>query len=97
MAHHHKNPRPAYLIMFAVLTVLTAIEVGVAYTPISKGLMASALIMLAVTKAALVGLFYMHLRYETKVLKWSIAIPMLTPALYAVVLMAEAQWRLVVP
>ena len=92
----HVN-RKEYWVIFAVLTVLTIIEVGVAYAPISKPLMASALILLAVSKAAIVGLFYMHLKHETTIMKWSIAVPLATPAVYAVVLMAEAHWRLVIP
>jgi len=92
----HVN-RKEYWVIFVVLAVLTAIEVGVAYTPISKPLMATALIGLALAKAAIVGLFYMHLKHETTIMKWSIAIPLATPAVYAAVLMAEAQWRLVVP
>jgi cytochrome c oxidase subunit IV len=92
----HVN-RKEYWIIFVVLFVLTIVEVGVAYAPIAKPLMASALILLAVSKAAIVGLFYMHLKHETNIMKWSIAIPLATPAVYAVVLMAEASWRLVIP
>jgi cytochrome c oxidase subunit IV len=93
MGHH--VDRREYWIIFGVLTVLTAIEVGVVYIPgISKTLLAIALVGLAVTKAAIVGLFYMHLKHETKVLQWSVAIPMSVPGIYALVLMAEATWRL---
>ena len=35
----------------------------------------------------------MHLKYETKVLKASVAAPMSLPALYALVLIAEGAWR----
>ena len=48
----------------------------------------------SLVKAALVGLFYMHLVHEKNVLKWSVVIPMASPVLYAVVLIAEAGWRL---
>jgi len=40
-----------------------------------------------------VGLYYMHLKYETRVLKLTIAIPLATPAFYALVLIAESAWR----
>ncbi len=87
--------RKQYLVIFVALAALTAIEVAVVYLPgIPKAPMVLALVGLAVTKAALVGLFYMHLRHETPVLKLTVAIPLLTPAVYAVVLIAEATWRL---
>jgi cytochrome c oxidase subunit 4 len=89
----HVN-RKEYFVIFVVLAVLTALEIGVVKMPgIGRTLMVIALIGLAVTKAAIVGLFYMHLRYETRILKLTIAIPMATPAFYALVLIAEAAYR----
>ena len=73
---------------------LTYAEADARSAELAKGLLVSALILLALVKAALVGLFYMHLVHETNVLKWSVAIPMATPVLYALVLIAEASWRL---
>lgn len=87
--------RRMYWIIFVWLAVLTALEVGVVYVPgIAKGLLVSALLLLAVTKAALVALFYMHLHDETRWLRLTVAIPMAVPAFYAFVLIAEAIWRL---
>ncbi len=89
------HSRKEYIVVFAALALLTAVEVGVVYMPgIGKGPMILALIGLAVTKASLVGLFYMHLKNETRILKLTVAIPLMTPAVYAVVLIAEAAWRL---
>src|SRR5215471_4364899 len=91
MAHIN---RKQYFIIFIVLGVLTMLELGVVKMPgIGRTPMLVALIALAVTKAAFVGLYYMHLKYETRVLKLTIAIPMATPALYALVLIAEATYR----
>lgn len=95
MSHDHHVNRKQYWVIFVYLLVLTVLEVGLVYIPgVPKGLMVSALILLAITKAALVGLFYMHLKHETRILKLTVAIPMASPALYAVVLIAEAAWRL---
>jgi caa(3)-type oxidase subunit IV len=91
----HVN-RKEYWLIFGALIVLTILEVAVAYMPIARGLMISALILMALSKAALVGLFYMHLKHETKVLQWGVAIPLATPGVYAIVLMAEAAWRLII-
>ena len=91
----HVN-RKEYWIIFAALAVLTGLEVGVVYIPgIAKGLLVSALVLLALTKAALVALFYMHLKHETRVLKLTVAIPLATPAVYATVLILEAAWRMI--
>jgi cytochrome c oxidase subunit IV len=92
---HHKPNRKEYMVIFAVLAALTVLEVAVAQIPgISKSLLTIALVGLAVTKAAFVGLFYMHLKHETRILKMTVAIPMSAPALYALVLIADAAWRL---
>ena len=94
----HVN-RKEYWVIFVVLSVLTVLEVLLAYMPvwvpaIPKPPVVVGLIGLAVSKAACVGLFYMHLKHETRVLKLTVAIPMATPAVYALVLISEAAWRL---
>jgi len=88
-----QSHRKEYFVIFGVLAFLTALEVGVVYAGIAKKILVALLVLLAVTKAAIVGLFYMHLKTETKVLKASIAIPMSLPALYALILIAEGAWR----
>jgi len=89
----HVN-RKQYMVIFLVLFVLTVLELAVVKMPgIGRTNMIIALIALAVTKAAFVGLYYMHLKYETKILKLTIAIPLATPAFYALILIAEAAWR----
>jgi cytochrome c oxidase subunit IV len=95
MRHAAHVNRKQYWFIWLYLLVLTLAEVGVAsISSLSKSWVVSALLLLAVVKAALVGLFYMHLVHETNVLKWSVAIPLASPVLYAVVLIAEASWRL---
>lgn len=94
VVHGHKPNIKEYLVIFAVLTVLTILEVVLAQIPgISKKLLAIALVGLALTKAGIVGLYYMHLKSETRVLKLTVALPLAAPTLYAIVLMAEAAWR----
>ena len=56
--------------------------------------MVTALFGLALVKAILVALFYMHLKSETRILKWSVFIPMSIPAFYALILVVEAAWRM---
>ena len=71
-----------YIQVFVWLTVLTGLELGVIYMPLSKIAIGGMLIMLAGTKAALVAAFYMHLANETRTLTW-IA---MTPAVLCVLL-----------
>lgn len=62
----HKSPN--YIGIWVVLFVLTLVEVGVAFIGLSKQLTVLALILLAVWKAALVAMYYMHLKFEPKTL-----------------------------
>ncbi len=57
-------PHPNYLGVFVALVVLTALEVAVTYTPLPR---VPVLVPLAVIKAALVVLFYMHLKFDRKI------------------------------
>lgn len=53
-----------YVGVFVVLVVLTAIEVGVTYLPVPR---LPVLLPIAIAKAALVALFYMHLKSDRRV------------------------------
>jgi cytochrome c oxidase subunit IV len=96
--HGHVN-RKSYWIIFGVLFFLTVLEVGVAHPSlgISKTPMMLALVSLALVKAALVAYFFMHLKHEMKALKLTVLLPFFFPALYAIVLIFEAVWRLAPP
>ncbi len=80
--------------IFAVLVALTAVEVLVSRLPAGRAPVITALVGLAVAKAGLVGLFFMHLRHETRVLRWTVLGPLLAPGVYGLVLAADAAWRM---
>ncbi len=63
---HETQPhqRPNYLGVFWVLAALTAAEVVVTYLPVPR---IPVLVPLAILKAALVALFYMHLKYDRRI------------------------------
>jgi cytochrome c oxidase subunit IV len=65
---HTAHPKPrTYVMIFVWLTVLTAIEVVVAAT-VGENMLTlkvGLLVAIAIIKAALVVLFYMHLRYDS--------------------------------
>jgi len=83
--------RGQYVLTFLVLGVLTLVEIGVARTSgIPRPALVVALVALAVAKAALIALFYMHLRFETRILRLTVLVPLLAPAAYGVILIAEA-------
>jgi caa(3)-type oxidase subunit IV len=90
----HIEPREV-LAVFAGLLVLLLVEVALARTPgIERGAVRVALLSVALAKAVLIGFFFMHLRHETRVLRWTVLGPLALPGLYALVLMADAAWRL---
>ena len=59
---------PTYFLVFAALLVLTATTVGVAYLPLGPWHTVAAL-AIAVVKAVLVLVFFMHLLHSTR-LAW---------------------------
>jgi cytochrome c oxidase subunit IV len=63
-AHHETN----YMAVFWWLLALTVIEVAVIYLPIAKMAIAVMLVTMAVTKAALVAMYFMHLKFEKRTL-----------------------------
>ncbi|NIW37107.1 MAG: hypothetical protein GWN32_11460, partial [Gemmatimonadetes bacterium] len=65
-----------YMIVFGTLGVLTLVEIGVAFVGLPKFLTIIALILLAVWKALLVALYYMHLKFEPRPLWLVVASPL---------------------
>ena len=59
-----KHKHPSYIGIWVLLAVLTGLELTVAFLPWSKRTLILLLIGLAVYKALLVALYYMHLRFE---------------------------------
>jgi caa(3)-type oxidase subunit IV len=63
------RPHPNYLAIFGWLTLFTIIEIMLSFIPGSlmpDAVRIGALIGIAVIKATLVVLYYMHLRYDSK-------------------------------
>jgi cytochrome c oxidase subunit 4 len=92
-SHAHKSHKKEYMFIFVVLAVLTAIEIWVAEVHgLSKFGKGSALTLLAVGKAFLVAYYYMHLKEETKWMKFIAAVPIMA-GVYATVLCLEAIYK----
>jgi len=58
----HKEPN--YNAIFWWLLAFTVVEVGVIYAHLPRFLLVLALVVLACAKAALVAMYFMHLRFE---------------------------------
>jgi cytochrome c oxidase subunit IV len=90
-----RHSRRQYFMVFGGLAVLTVLELGIIRMPgIARGPAVAALLGLAITKAILIGFFFMHLKDETRVLRVTVLGPLAAPAVYALVLMADSAWRL---
>jgi cytochrome c oxidase subunit 4 len=66
--HTPTNHTKTYLKIFAALFVLTVIEVGLAQMPIPYVLLVITLVVMALVKAGLVAVYFMHLKFEAKFL-----------------------------
>jgi cytochrome c oxidase subunit IV len=58
------HDEPNYMAFFWWLLALTLLELGVIYVPIHKLAIITLLVVLAISKAVLVALFFMHLKFE---------------------------------
>jgi len=63
---HHVLPLPLYFAVFGALLVLTVITVGVSLLGLPAQLAIAVAMAVASVKAALVVLYFMHLRYDAK-------------------------------
>ena len=85
-AHKHPN----YMLIFIYLAVLTAIEVGVAFiSHFSKTTLLIILLVLAIWKALLVALYFMHLKFEKWNLRFVAIIPIPLALIYIIFVLQE--------
>ena len=77
----HAHPRP-YGRIFLSLFVLTVFEIFVANLHFFRPLIILALVFLAFVKAALVAMFYMHLRFEKIFLTVTLVAPLIFTAVF---------------
>ena len=64
-AHQHPGWQ-TYVVIGLILTIITAVEVAVFYIPAMHTYMAPILLTLSATKFILVVLFYMHLKFDSR-------------------------------
>ncbi len=84
--HHHVN----YLAIFLTLVVLTAITVGVYFLhPQSELVKILLALLIASVKAILVAYFFMHLKFEGKLIYSIFVVPLLLCVLLVVALIPD--------
>jgi cytochrome c oxidase subunit IV len=90
MAHHPVNVR-GYLAVFGALLVLTLVTVAVSYLDLPVRPTILVALAIAVTKASLVAMFFMHLKGERPMVYWPLGLTaFLAVALFASLLWSEA-------
>jgi len=77
-----------YTAIWFGLLLIVAAEVGLTYARPSPGVLLTGLLALAFLEAGIGVMYFMHLKYERRVLFWS-----LIPALLFVFLMLNHLWR----
>ena len=83
---------PRYMLIWGVLFLLTAVEVSVAFVALPRVAIILTLLVLAVWKAVLVALYYMHLRFEPRRM-WLLAASPLPLAVILVWTVLYEGWR----
>ncbi len=85
-----------YVVVAVVLAVMTGVEVTLALGHFLPAQLTTVLLIaFTLSKAALVMLFYMHLRYDTKWYSVALVFPLfMLVVLFSVVLIAAANWNI---
>jgi len=90
--HDVAHATPNYYLIWLVLFVLTLAEVGVAFiSHLPKTLLIVILCAMAVWKALLVAMYYMHLKFEPRKL-WILAAAPLPLAVILVMIVLSEHW-----
>ena len=83
----HKHPN--YMAIFWYLAILTVVEIAVIYLPMAKFTIGVLLCALALGKATMVAMYFMHLRFETRTLGMIAVVPLLIATLLIFVLLPD--------
>ena len=84
-AEHKTN----YMAIFWWLAALTVVELAVIFPGFPKLIVGTLLVALAVSKAALVAMYFMHLRFETRTLGYIALTPLAIGTLLLLVLLPD--------
>jgi len=87
MADHHESGQGGawyrtYVVTWLWLLIITGLEISVVLVGLTKALVVTLLLVLALMKAALIAGYFMHLRYE----RLNLIYVVITPLILAVIL-----------
>ena len=74
-AAHEEHAKPNYVAVYLALAVLTFMEIRVTFLPISKGGQMVILLTFAFARLELVVMYYMHLKFDTRLYTIVFAVP----------------------
>jgi len=83
------HQQPNYAAVFWSLFFLTILEIIIAQVPLAKIIIVISLIFLAIIKAALVALFYMHLKFEKMIIYFIVAFPLFLAAFLTILVLLD--------
>ena len=92
MADAQVHAQPNYWAIWAYLLILTVVELGVAFLPWSKEVQILILLGLAIWKALLVALFFMHLKWEGNRMRIFAIAPLPLTVIIVVAVLTEYVW-----
>jgi cytochrome c oxidase subunit 4 len=84
-----KHSRPSYVGIWVALAALTGVELMVAFLPWPKLVLILLLIGMAIWKALLVALYYMHLRFEKRRLRLLALAPLPFCVIFVIAVLQE--------
>ncbi len=87
------RPEPKYWVVFILLAIFTALEVAAAsFLTLNPGVRIAILVILAVIKVALVVLYFMHLRFDSRIfaLPFALGLVLMLPSILIITLTMNA-------
>jgi len=91
-SHGSRAPHahPNYIGIWVWLLVLTLLEVGAVYLHLPRPLLVSSLLVMALVKAALVAMYYMHLKFEKILLTFIFTSPLIFSVVFTVLVLFDS-------
>jgi caa(3)-type oxidase subunit IV len=86
------HAQPNYWAVFAGHGILTVFELGVAFLPWTKQILILLLLGMAIWKALLVGLYFMHLRFEGNRMRIFAIAPLPLTIIILIAVLTEYVW-----
>lgn len=84
---HAHPPTTTYVKVGLFLAVITAVEVGIVYVKSLRGVLVPLLMVLAAVKFGTVAGFFMHLKFDNKVLSWIFSFGLFVTVIFILALM----------